>query len=100
MRRLLTLAGAALLSFALDRWLVSQLFESNVVASLLSPSSSTAITSAVAALLFLVNRIGLYVAFPGACCALLAHGAARRWLGEPRVSEGKRAEPRAPAGTA
>lgn len=72
MKRLLVLLALGVSSMALDRLLALLLFESNVVASLLSPSSATAISSALVALLFLLNRVLLYVALPALCCATLA----------------------------
>lgn len=73
MKRLIILAAVALASFVLDRLLAAWLFETNVVASLLAPSSSTALSSALLALTFLLNRVFLYVALPGIACFSLTH---------------------------
>ncbi|MCA9646819.1 MAG: hypothetical protein KC492_39300 [Myxococcales bacterium] len=72
-----------LASFAVDRVLASQLFETNVVASLLAPSASTAVSSALVALTFLLNRVVLYVALPSACAVALSRALLKRWLARP-----------------
>ncbi|MEZ4373521.1 MAG: hypothetical protein R3B07_22055 [Polyangiaceae bacterium] len=80
MKRLAAWLALMLSSFGLDRWLASQLFETNVVASLLAPSAATALTSALLALTFLLNRLALYVALPAGAAAALSLAAFRGWL--------------------
>lgn len=89
MKRMVVFLALAVTSVALDRLLAHLLFESNVVASLLSPSSATAISSALVALLFLLNRVLLYVALPALLCAMLA-----------RLLLSRACAPRAPAESA
>lgn len=74
---LLTLGGA---SAVLDLGLSHALFDTNIVGSLLALSDQTTLGHALLGVVFLLNRVWLYVAWPSLCALVVSRALCLRLL--------------------